>query len=72
MKKRILVFLIVVNLFLKTLRLVIPNVWWSSLFHLSTTLFDINASHNTRRYRARVVTPITEQLMTPWPWLPLP
>ena len=39
-KMLILVFLIVTNLFLKTLRLVAPTVCWSNPFHLLITLLE--------------------------------
>ena len=42
MKKPILVFLITLNLVLKTLRLEAPTVCWSNLFHLLITLFTRN------------------------------
>jgi len=41
MKKPILVFLNLSNLFLKALRLVAPTICWSSMFHILTTLLEI-------------------------------
>jgi len=46
MKKPILVFHIILNLVLKTLRLEAPTVCWSNLFHLLITLLEKSASNN--------------------------
>jgi len=46
MKKPILVFLIILNLVLKTLRLEAPTVCWSNLFHLLITLLEKSAADN--------------------------
>ena len=45
-KKPILVFLKLPNQFSKALRLVAPNVCWSSMFHLLTTLLEKDTSNS--------------------------
>jgi len=48
MKKPILVFVIILNLVLKTLWLEAPTVCWSNLFHLLITLLEKSASKQSR------------------------
>jgi len=48
MKKPILVFLIILNLVLKTLRLEAPTVCWSNLFHLLITLLEKKCLQQSR------------------------